>query len=121
MKIAVIDIQDIFDGSTNTRVQAIHSYIAKRSLDIDKLREFATNGASIMVGCPTGVATQLKQCSPSIISIHRVNHKLTLAASHAANNILQTFSVSKHTSEISFTVIIIALYKCLDCMLTKHC
>ena len=69
METAFIDIQDIFDGTANAIVRAIHSFIAKRSLDIDKLRGFATDGASVMVGCRTGVATQLKlkalKCKPS--------------------------------------------------------
>ena len=88
VRTAFVDIQD-----ANTIVQAIHSFIAKRSLDIDKLRGFATDEASVMVGCRTGVATQLKRCSSSLISIHCVNHKLALAASHTADNIpyLQRF------------------------------
>ena len=59
VKTAFVDIQDIFDSTANTIFQAIHSFIAKRALDIDKLRGFATDEASIMVGCRTGVATQL--------------------------------------------------------------
>ena len=48
-----------------------------------------------MVGCRTDVATQLKQCSPFLISIHCVNHRLALAALHAADNIpyLQRFKI----------------------------
>jgi len=93
VKTAFIDIQDIADGTANTIVQAIHSCMAKRSLDISKLGGFATDGASVMVGCHSGVATQLKQCCPSLISIHCVNHRLALAASHAADHIpyLQRF------------------------------
>lgn len=46
-----------------------------------------------MVGRHTGVATQLKQCCPPLISIHCVNHRVALAASHAADHIpyLQRF------------------------------
>ena len=93
VRTSFVDIQDIADGTAHTIVQAIHSFIAKRSLDIDKLRGFATDGASVMVGCRNGVATQLKQCCPSLISIHCVNHRLALAASHAADHIpyLQRF------------------------------
>ena len=87
MRTAFIDIQDIFDGTSSTIVQAIHSFMAKRSLGIDKLRGFATFGASVMVECHDGVATQLKQCCPSLVSIHCVNHRLALAASHAADHI----------------------------------
>ena len=49
VRTAFVDIQDIADGTANTIVQAIHSFIAKRSLDIDKLRGFAADGASVMV------------------------------------------------------------------------
>ena len=44
MRTAFVDIQDIVDGTASTIVQAIHSFMAKRSLDIDKLRGFATDG-----------------------------------------------------------------------------
>ena len=93
MRTAFVDIQDIIDGTANTIVEAIHSFLAKKALDIDKLRGFATDGASVMVGCRNGVATQLKQCCPSLVSIHCVNHRLALAASHAADHIpyLQRF------------------------------
>ena len=76
-----VDIQDIVDGTASTIVQANHSFMAKRSLDI------ATDGASVMVGCHNGAATQLKQCCPSLASIHCVNYRLALAASHAADHI----------------------------------
>ena len=96
MKTTFVDIQDIFDGTANTIVEAIRAFMAKRFLDINKLKGFATDGASVMVGRHTGVATQLKQCSPSLISIHCVNHPLALAAAHAADHIpyLQRFKTN---------------------------
>ena len=96
MKTTFVDIQDIFDGTANTIVEAIRAFMAKRFLDIDKLKGFATDGASVMVGRHTGVATQLKQCSPSLISIHCVNHRLALATAHAADHIpyLQRFKTN---------------------------
>ena len=93
VKTAFVEISDIPDGTANTITQAIHSFMAKRSLDINHLRGFATDGASVMVGRHSGVATQLKRSCPSLISIHCVNHRLALAASHAADHIpyLQRF------------------------------
>lgn len=70
VRTAFVDIQDIVDGTTSTIVKGIHSFIANRSLDIDRLRGFASDGASVMVGCHNGVATQLKQCCPALVSIH---------------------------------------------------
>ena len=98
VKTSFISMQDICDGTANTITQAILSYLTKKSLDIEKLRGFASDGASIMVGCRNGVATQLKRCSPSLISIHCVNHRLALAASHAADHIpyLQRFKTHLH-------------------------
>ena len=52
-----------------------------------------------MVGCHNGVAAQLKHSCPSLISIHCVNHRLALAASHAADHIPyhQRFKTHVHT------------------------
>ena len=67
-------------------------------MDIDKLKGFASGGASVTVGLHNGVAAQLKSCSPSLISVHCVNHRLALAASHAADNIsyIQRFKSHLH-------------------------
>ena len=79
-------------------LQAILSYLSFKSVDIDKLRGFASDRTNVMVGHHNGVAAQLKNCSPSLISIHCVNDRLALAASHAAHNIpyLQCFKSHLH-------------------------
>ena len=46
---AFINIQDIPDGTADTIVRAILSYLSFKSVDIDKLRGFASNGANVMV------------------------------------------------------------------------
>ena len=63
-----------------------------------KLRGFVSEGENVMVGWHNGVAAQLKNCSLSLILIHCVSHRLTLAASHAAYNIpyLQHFKSLLH-------------------------
>ncbi|KAJ8048792.1 hypothetical protein HOLleu_01255 [Holothuria leucospilota] len=40
---------------------------------------FGSDGASVMVGCRNGVATQLKRMEPMIVSTHCVAHRLALA------------------------------------------
>ena len=49
-----------------------------------------------MVGRVNGVASSLKWKFPKLISIHCANHRLALAASHAADNItyLKKFKVA---------------------------
>ena len=38
-----------------------------------------------MVGCRSGVASRLKGRQPWLIAIHCINHRLALAAGHAAD------------------------------------
>ena len=114
MKTAFVDVQHIINGTANTIVQAIHCFMARRSLDIDKLRGFTTDGANVMVGCHTSVATPLKQSCPSLIWIHCVNHRLALAPSHAADHIpyLQRFKTQLR--------ILFSEYPCPNVWITCH-
>ena len=57
-----------------------------KSLGTNKLKGFVFDAAAVMVGRHSG-ATQMKQAFPPLISIHCVNHRLALAASHATDNI----------------------------------
>ena len=52
-----------------------------------------------MVGTRNGVATKLKSHSTRMVSVHFVNHRLALAAAHAANGIsyLQRFKSTLHS------------------------
>ena len=52
VKTAFIHIEDIIDGTASTITDAILSHCCMKSLDINKLRGFASDGASVMVGCP---------------------------------------------------------------------
>ena len=46
---------------------------------------FASDGASVMVGRKSGVATKLKDLFPHLITWHYLNHRLELAVSDAAS------------------------------------
>ena len=56
-------------------------------IDISRLRGFGTDGAAVMTGSRNGVATKLRSHSPRMISVHCINHRLALAAAHAADGI----------------------------------
>ena len=96
VKTSFLNICDIFDGTAKTIEAAILNYVDSKSLAISKLRGFGSDGAAVMTGRRTGVATRLKAHAPRMIAIHCVNHRLALAASHAADNIpyLQRFKTN---------------------------
>ena len=56
-------------------------------LDINKLRSFGSDGCAIMVGRMSGAESRLKVCQLRHVSVHCINHRLALAAAHAADNI----------------------------------
>ena len=93
MKTSFLLIQDIPNGTAETIVTTLKQSLVDKNLDIAKLRGFGSDGASVMTGRVNGVAQQLKKDSPKLISVHCVNHRLALAAAHAADGIpyLQKF------------------------------
>ena len=59
------------------------------AFDIDYLKAnlvaFASDGASVMVGQKSGVATKPKDLFPHLITWHCLNHRLELAVGDAAS------------------------------------
>ena len=65
--------------------QKIQNVIIARSIPVDKVMSFRSDGASIMtVG---GVSTLLKKENPFMINIHCMAHRLALCTSQAANQL----------------------------------
>ena len=93
VKTSFLNVTDIFDGTAETIESAILKYLDNKSFEVSKLRGFGSDGAAVMTGRHTGVATRLKARTQKMFSIHCVNHRLALAAAHAADNIsyLQRF------------------------------
>ena len=96
VKTSFLNVADIFDGTAETIEAAILKYLDNKSLEVSKLGGFGSDGAAVMTGRHTGVATRLKARTQKMISIHCVNHRLALAAAHAAENIpyLQRFKTN---------------------------
>ena len=84
---------DIANGKAETIEEAVMAYIQNFDLNVNKLRAFGSDGSSVMVGKNNGVAAKLKIHQPRLLSIHCINHRLALAAAHAADDIpyLQKF------------------------------
>ena len=60
------------DGTAETVKDALLSIIQEAEIPMPKIVGFGSDGASVMVGCRSGVATQLKVHNPTMIAIHCV-------------------------------------------------
>jgi hypothetical protein len=56
-----------------------------RAIDVKEVVGLATDGASVMTGVKKGVATQMKEKNPAMITIHCMAHRLQLLSEKAAN------------------------------------
>lgn len=56
-------------GAENITSQ-VCAFTDQAELDMSKLRGIGTDGASMMVGCRTGVVVRLKNITPSAIGVH---------------------------------------------------
>ena len=74
------DILEKFESADSKALSnTLCSSLEESNLNIKNACGLATDGASVMVGKKTGLATLLKQQNPSLISIHCVCHRLALA------------------------------------------
>ena len=79
-----LSLVELPGGTADQIVDAVLEVFQSKSLSLEKLCGVATDGASAIVGCRTGVTTQLK---PFIISIHCIAHRLALASGQAADGV----------------------------------
>ena len=86
-KMSFLHIGDVADGTEETIEGAIVAFMETNGLNINKLRSFGSDGCAVMVGRVSGVASRLKVRQPRLVSVHCINHRLALAAAHAADNI----------------------------------
>ena len=89
VRTSFLHIRDIHtcNGTAETIEAALLQSLTDKGLIITRLRGLGSDGAAVMTGRVTGVATRLKAHSPRMISVHCVNHRLALAAAHAADGI----------------------------------
>ena len=99
VKTSYLCIVDIPDGKAVSILGAIMYFLDGKLLNIAKFRGFGSDGAAVMTGRLTGVSTRLKAHAQRLISIHCANHRLALAAAHAADNIpyLKRFKTNIHS------------------------
>ena len=87
IKTSFLHIRDLDNGTAESIEAALVQFLGDKAIQITKLRGFGSDGAAVMTGRLTGVATRLKRHSPRMIAVHCANHRLALAAAHAADGI----------------------------------
>ncbi len=102
LKQMVIFVKYLTGGTTRTRFLKVVSLqngtaaaIEEKLVEVCKeckipfgiVSGFGSDGAAVMVGRSTGVATRLKRQNSEMISIHCGAHRLALASGQAANSI----------------------------------
>ena len=99
---------DIVDGRAETIYDTILNWAGERNISLNRCVGFGSDGASVMVGIRSGVATRLKTVNPFIVSVHCAAHRLALTTSQAAKEMayLSKFMEMLHTL---FTTIFITL------------
>lgn len=71
-------------------------------LDLSRLGGVSTDGASVMVGCKSGVVTRLRELCPGILATHCIAHRLALSCGEAADKV---------TYLVKFQAVLNDLYK----------
>ena len=82
-------ILQLDDGSALTIYTAICDRLKEWNIHLNKLVGFASDGASVMTGCQSGVAMRLRVDVPHMIDIHCVAHRLALATTKATESTLE--------------------------------
>ena len=92
-------IVDLVDGTAERIEEAIKAYLAEKGLPFSKLMGFGSDGASVMTGRVSGVATRLHKSNQYLVAVHCVAHRLALACSQAGQNVqyVQKFKKSLTT------------------------
>lgn len=75
-----LKIVELSNGSAETIEAALMTYLEEKSIPLSRLVGFGSDGASVMIGKHSGVATRMKNRQPILTSIHCMAHRLALAA-----------------------------------------
>ena len=67
---------------------------------MSNLAALGSNGASAMVGIHNGMSTQLKREQPTLISVHCVAHRLSLAVTQAAKLVSPVERFKNHLNSL---------------------
>ena len=81
-----VQIEEAHVNSTLLFTKVKH-YLATRGIPMKQIYGFGSDGASLMTGKKTGVATQVKSDNPHCVSVHCFAHRLALCTQKAAESV----------------------------------
>ena len=93
-------LEQLCDGSSNSIVQCLKDIMEKHGLNMSNLAALGSDGASAMVGIHNGVSAQLKREQPTLISVHCVAHRLSLAVTQAAKLVSPVERFKNHLNSL---------------------
>ncbi|CAG8720731.1 8026_t:CDS:2 [Gigaspora margarita] len=82
--LGMIELENCNSESINNNLER---FIIAKSLNIENLTHFGSDGASTMLGQRTGVAARLKKYNPYLTENHCIAHRLHLASQDAAEQV----------------------------------
>lgn len=82
-------VENILKTSTSANTETIFNILTKKidecGLHLQNLSSMASDGAAVMTGARSGVATRLKEVNSQVITFHCLCHKLALACTNIKN------------------------------------
>lgn len=76
---------DIVNGTAETIEQKLLDVCSQCEISTSVIFSFGSDGAPVMTGRRTGIATRMKVHNPEMVSIHCGAHRVALASSHASS------------------------------------
>ena len=94
----------ISDPKSDAKVlyDSLFKYLVDEEIDIGKLKGFGSDGAAVMVGKRSGVATRLKEVSPHCVNIHCMAHRFNLCTSQASKNVTYVKEFEKILTDLFY-------------------
>ena len=84
-------IEDVLKNSTSANAETIFTVLTtqlnKLGLEVKDCSSLVSNGAAVMTGQHSGVASPLEEVHPHLISLHCLCHKLALACTDTSTQI----------------------------------
>ena len=84
----VLENVRVTDGKAETITQALTDLLHRKNLSIDSVFGLGSNEAAVMTSKKQGVTGKLLNLNPKLINVHCIAHRLALATSEAAENVL---------------------------------
>ena len=74
-------------ADAETLFKVLYSKLDKLGIEVDKVSSLASDGAAVMLGKNSGLATRLKKLNAKILSIHCICHRLALACTDSNKDV----------------------------------